>query len=60
MGFAVGNLGQSGYAIGFITFIFLTLFALSMAWILKYAREDVPEPAINVSIEEVPAVSEHR
>ncbi|MDE3110522.1 MAG: MFS transporter [Acidobacteriota bacterium] len=39
MGFAVGNLGQSGYAIGFITFIFLTLFSVSMAWILKYARE---------------------
>lgn len=39
MGFAVGNLGQSGYAIGFITFIFLALFSLSMAWILKYARD---------------------
>ena len=45
MAFAVRNLGQSGYAIGFITFIFLTLFSLSMAWILKYAREDVsPHP----------------
>ena len=39
MGFAVGNLGQSGYAIGFITFIFLALFSLSMAWILKYTRD---------------------
>ena len=45
MAFAVRNLGQSGYAIGFITFIFLSLFSLSMAWILKYAREDVsPHP----------------
>lgn len=40
MAFAVHNLGQPGYAIGFITFIFLALFSLSMAWILKYARED--------------------
>jgi len=40
MGFAVGNLGQSGYAIGFITFIFLALFSLSMAWILKYTHEE--------------------
>lgn len=39
MGFAVGNLRQSGYAIGFITFIFLALFSLSMAWILKYTRD---------------------
>jgi NNP family nitrate/nitrite transporter-like MFS transporter len=45
MAFAVRNLGQPGYAIGFITFIFLALFSLSMAWILKYARETVPEPA---------------
>lgn len=44
MGFAVRNLGQSGYAIGFITFIFLALFSLSMAWILKYAR-DISLPA---------------
>lgn len=44
MGLAVRNLGQSGYAIGFITFIFLVLFSLSMAWILKYSRENLPEP----------------
>jgi len=40
MAFAVRNLGQPGYAIGFITFIFLALFSLSMAWIIKYAREE--------------------
>ena len=39
LGFAVRNLGKSGYAIGFIVFVFLALFSLSMAWILKYARE---------------------
>jgi len=40
MAMAVHNLGNTGYAIGFITFVFLSLFSLSMAWILKYARED--------------------
>ena len=46
LGFAVRNLGKSGYAIGFIVFVFLALFSLSMAWILKYARETpVAEPA---------------
>jgi NNP family nitrate/nitrite transporter-like MFS transporter len=45
MAFAVRNLGTPGYAIGFVTFVFLTLFSLSMAWILKYARETVPQPA---------------
>ena len=39
MAFAVHNLGTTGYAIGFVTFVFLTLFSLSMAWILKYTRE---------------------
>jgi NNP family nitrate/nitrite transporter-like MFS transporter len=39
LGFAVRNLGKNGYAIGFIVFIFLALFSLSMAWILKYTRE---------------------
>jgi NNP family nitrate/nitrite transporter-like MFS transporter len=40
MAFAVHNLGTAGYAIGFITFIFLSLFSLSMAWVLKYTQED--------------------
>ncbi len=39
MGFAVSNLGKRGYPIGFIVFVFLSVFALSMAWILKYTRE---------------------
>ena len=39
MALAVHNLGTTGYAIGFVTFVFLTLFSLSMAWILKYTRE---------------------
>jgi len=46
MAFAVHNLGAPGYAIGFITFVFLTLFSLSMAWILKYSREEAPPRAI--------------
>ena len=39
MAFAVRDLGKPGYAIGFVTFIFLALFSLSMAWILKYTHE---------------------
>ncbi len=39
MGFAVSDLGKRGYPIGFIVFVFLSVFALSMAWILKYTRE---------------------
>ena len=44
MAMAVHNLGEPGYAIGFIAFVFLSLFSLSMAWILKYSREE-NEPA---------------
>jgi NNP family nitrate/nitrite transporter-like MFS transporter len=44
MAFAVHNLGTTGYAIGFVTFVFLSLFSLSMAWILKYTREDAVVP----------------
>jgi len=48
LGFAVRNLGKNGYAIGFIVFVFLALFSLSMAWILKYARETpASEPAVS-------------
>jgi len=46
MAFAVRNLGTPGYAIGFVTFIFLSLFSLSMAWILKYTREGATPPAV--------------
>jgi MFS transporter, NNP family, nitrate/nitrite transporter len=42
MAMAVHNLGTPGYAIGFITFVFLSLFSLSMAWILKYSQEEMP------------------
>ncbi len=45
MAFAVHDLGQPGYSIGFIVFIFLALFSLSMAWILKYSREVSAQPA---------------
>lgn len=50
MAFAVRDLGKPGYAIGFVTFIFLALFSLSMAWILKYTRE-VPRPSVAVVAE---------
>ena len=41
LAFAVKDLGQRGYSIGFVVFIFLALFSLSMAWVLKYAGEPV-------------------
>jgi MFS transporter, NNP family, nitrate/nitrite transporter len=37
LGLAVRNLGERGYPIGFITFVFLALISLVMVWILKYA-----------------------
>lgn len=49
MAFAVHDLGQPGYAIGFVTFIFLALFSLSMAWILKYTRDEAPRGAPRVA-----------
>jgi NNP family nitrate/nitrite transporter-like MFS transporter len=39
MAFAVKDLGKPGYSIGFVVFVFLALFALSMAWVLKYTGE---------------------
>jgi NNP family nitrate/nitrite transporter-like MFS transporter len=44
MGFAVRNLGHRGYPIGFVVFVFLALFSLSMTWILKYTQD---APAAN-------------
>ncbi|MFP3940627.1 MAG: MFS transporter, partial [Thermoanaerobaculia bacterium] len=41
LGFAVRDLGEPGYAIGFVVFVFLALISLAMVWILKY----MPEPA---------------
>ncbi|MEP0823259.1 MAG: MFS transporter [Ignavibacterium sp.] len=39
LGFAVSDLGMRGYPIGFVVFIFLAIFALSMMWVLKYTHE---------------------
>ncbi len=39
LGFAVHDLGQRGYAIGFIVFVFLALFGLGVVWVLKYTRD---------------------
>jgi NNP family nitrate/nitrite transporter-like MFS transporter len=36
LAFAVADLGRSGYAIGFVVFVFLALLSLSVAWVLKY------------------------
>ncbi len=36
MAFAVSDLGNRGYAIGFIVFIYLCLASLGMAWVFKY------------------------
>lgn len=40
MGFAVSDLGDPGYAIGYVVFIALALGSLAMVWILKYARSE--------------------
>jgi len=53
LGMAVRNLGKDGFAIGFIVFVFLALFSLSMAWILKYAR-DSEAPGAQSSISPLP------
>jgi NNP family nitrate/nitrite transporter-like MFS transporter len=45
LGFAVHDLGQRGYAIGFIVFVFLAMFGLGVVWVLKYTREEVIPPA---------------
>jgi NNP family nitrate/nitrite transporter-like MFS transporter len=43
LAFAVRQIGQRGYSIGFIVFVVLALLSLSMTWVLKYAP--TPEPA---------------
>jgi hypothetical protein len=35
-------LGKIGYSIGFVVYLFLALFSLFMAWVLKYSEADVP------------------
>ncbi len=45
MAFAVRDLGQPGYSIGFIVFVFLALVSLALTWIVKYARASAaPRP----------------
>jgi len=44
LGFAVNDLGQRGYAIGFIVFVFLAMFGLGVVWVLKYTREETIAP----------------
>jgi NNP family nitrate/nitrite transporter-like MFS transporter len=53
MAFAVRDLGQPGYPIGFVVFVFLALFSLTMTWILKYTEES---PANSLSARPVAAV----
>lgn len=36
MAFAVRDLGDRGYSIGFVVFVFLALASLGVAWVLKY------------------------
>jgi len=53
MGFAVHNLGMRGYPIGFVVFIFLALFSLSMVWILKYTDDTavaLPPPVVEQEV----------
>jgi hypothetical protein len=38
LGFAVRDLGDTGYAVGFVVFVFLALLSLAMVWLLKYVR----------------------
>jgi NNP family nitrate/nitrite transporter-like MFS transporter len=51
MGFAVRDLGKSGYAIGYVIFIFLTLLSLAAVWILKYA-ERAPQVEVRPAVRE--------
>ena len=46
LGFAVHDLGQRGYAIGFVVFVFLAMFGLGVVWVLKYTREEDTTPAV--------------
>jgi MFS transporter, NNP family, nitrate/nitrite transporter len=56
MAFAVRDLGDRGYAIGFVVFVFLTLVALGVTWVLKYATpSSVPRIATTVSAPPQPA-----
>lgn len=45
MAFAVRDLGDRGYAIGFVVFVFLALVSLAVSWVLKYGTREVKVPA---------------
>jgi NNP family nitrate/nitrite transporter-like MFS transporter len=47
MAFAVRDLGDRGYAIGFVVFVFLALVSLAVAWVLKYGTSTLPAPAVD-------------
>jgi NNP family nitrate/nitrite transporter-like MFS transporter len=49
MAFAVTDLGRSGYAIGFVVFVFLALLSLSVAWVLKYTLASVEHAVMRPS-----------
>ena len=53
LAFAVRDLGKNGYSIGFVVYLFLALFSLFMAWILKYS--EAPAPETIATVEKVPA-----
>jgi NNP family nitrate/nitrite transporter-like MFS transporter len=50
LGFAVNDLGQRGYAIGFIVFVFLAMFGLGVVWVLKYTREELVPSSVPVVV----------
>ena len=50
LGFAVNDLGQRGYAIGFIVFVFLAMFGLGVVWVLKYTREEMVPSSIPLAV----------
>jgi len=58
LGFAVGDLGKAGYAIGFVVFIFLAIFSLAMMWVLKYTRGAPAESTTRVASLEPALVDE--
>lgn len=45
LGFAVRDLGESGYSVGYIVFVFLALLSLTMVWLLKYMTDPAPASA---------------
>jgi NNP family nitrate/nitrite transporter-like MFS transporter len=49
MAFAVRDLGDRGYAIGFVVFVFLALLSLVVSWVLKYGAREVKTPAAGLA-----------